>query len=478
MNPAEIAETPGSSTVRARVEARLEEANRADGAPETVRVEWRGQPANFKVVTVPLEDLLYNPETHRIRAQRSHDPVFDAKLAEDPWSKESQDYLHRLLQCKPDNPDATDPDFEKLKEDLQEYGQKDAGIITPSGILVNGNTRCAALRDLNRNVFRAAVLPATATWADIAAVELELQLRKDRRRDYSYINRLIAVHEQTSAGRTPQELGKDFRTTPKMIERDLWVYEFISDAIERSRGELGGGGTTSLRLMDFEGHQETLSELHRSYHKATDTGKAEALRENRLLAIVLGTAKTKVRYVGHDFHNAYLVPKLGEEFAQSGKPVDEAFSLPGLDLGEDLPLLGDEPDTLRARAFTDRVLRARARQAAASQLTAEEASEARTVLEQVKEAVEQGVHEAEWVDRRAKRKSAAAKTLQEAAKLVSESTQQASQARSQDLMEHRALDESLLELATALKKLSRVASRGVEEPGPGLSWLQDAVADL
>ena len=96
----------------------------------------------------------------------------------------------------------------------------------------------------------------------------------------------------------------------------------------------------------------------------------------------------------------------------------------------------------------------------------------------MKDAVEQGVQKAEWATLRAKRKTAAAKTLRDAAELVSESTQQASQARSQDLMEHRALDDSLLELAAALKKLSRVASRGVEEPGPGLSWLQDAVADL
>ncbi|MGQ4267506.1 hypothetical protein [Nocardiopsis changdeensis] len=478
MNPAEIAETPAGSAVRTMVEARLEEARRSGEAPETVRVEWRGQPTNFKVITVPTEVLLYNPATHRIRAQRSHDPVFDARLAEDPWSEESQEYLHKLLRCKPDNPDATDPDFEKLRDDLEAYGQKDAGIITPSGILVNGNTRCAALRDLKERDFRAAVLPATATWADIAAVELELQLRKDRRRDYSYINRLIAVHEQTSAGRTPEELAKAFRTTPKAIKRDLWVYDFISDAIDRSRKRLAGGDETSLRLMDFEGHQETLSELHRSYHQAADAGKAEALRENRLLAIVLGTAKTKVRYVGHDFHNSYLVPALGEEFARPAGPAEEPFSLPGLDLGDGLPLPADDPETLRARAFTDRVLQAKARQAAAPLLTPEESSEARTVLNQVKDAVEQGVQKAEWATLRAKRKTAAAKTLRDAAELIGESTQQASQARSQDLMEHQALDESLLELAAALKKLSRVASRGVDHPGPGLSWLQDAVADL
>lgn len=45
-------------------------------------------------------------------------------------------------------------------------------------------------------------------------------------------------------------------------------------------------------------------------------------------------------------------------------------------------------------------------------------------------------------------------------------------------MHYEALDASLIELAKALKQLSRVASRGVERPGRGLAWLQDAVTDL
>lgn len=477
MNPAEITGMPDRSAVRTMVEARLAEAHKAGGAPETVRVEWRGQPTNFEVVTVPIDVLLYNPQTHRIRAQRSHNPELDAELEKDPWSAVSQQYLHTLLKCKPDNPDITDPDFEKLKDDLEQYGQKDAGIITPSGILVNGNTRRAALQDLNVRDFRAAVLPATADWADIASVELELQLRKDRRRDYSYINRLIAVHEQTSSGVTTQDLAKSFRTTPKMIERDLWVYHFISEAIERSRTELPGGGTAQLRLMDFEGHQETLAELHRSYHKA-DARTAEALKENRLLAILTDTAKTKVRYVLDDFHDAYLAPRLGEGFAEPSSSANKPAGLPGLDLGDTLLLPQEDPGTLRARAITDRVLKAKAKQAAADSLTPGETAETRDVLAQVKEAVEQGVHEAEWTARRAERKAAAAQTLRESAKLVDECTQKIAQARSQGLLEQEALDESLLDLAEALKRLSRHASRGVEKPGPGLSWLQDAVSAL
>jgi hypothetical protein len=79
---------------------------------------------------------------------------------------------------------------------------------------------------------------------------------------------------------------------------------------------------------------------------------------------------------------------------------------------------------------------------------------------------------------RAQRKEAAAEALREATALVRDCTRQVAQARSQDLLEHRALDKSLEELSAALAQLSRHASRGVDNPGPGLSWLQNAVSEL
>ena len=43
------------------------------------------------------------------------------------------------------------------------------------------------------------------------------------------------------------------------LEKDRWVYQLILEAIERS---VTGNGQ-SLRLIDFEDHQEKLRELHR-----------------------------------------------------------------------------------------------------------------------------------------------------------------------------------------------------------------------
>lgn len=472
-----IASTPRGDEIRATVEARLQEARRAGGTTETVRVGLRGQPVNLEVVTMPVADLYYNPRTHRIRAQRAHDPVRSAELEKDPWSQDSQAYLHELLTAKPDNPDTPDPAFGKLKKDLAEFGQNDAGIITHSGILVNGNTRRAALKELTRPNIRVAVLPADASWLDIADVELELQLQTDHRREYSYINRLIAIHEQVSNGRALSEINRSFRTTRESVDRDLWIYSFITDAVERSRTELSDGTPAALRLMDFEGHQESLKELYR-HQKGANRCEADALKESRLLAILMDFAKTKLRFIREDFHGEYLSAKLDDRFAPSDEGSSEDSGIPGFDPGPDLDITEEATTVREARAATDAVLKAKVKQAFASSLTVEEYRETKNLLETVGEALEKGVASAEATARRNKRKVAAAERLTEATGLVQEATQQVAQARSQDLMHHEALDASLIELAKALKQLSRVASRGVERPGRGLTWLQDAVADL
>lgn len=133
---------------RALVRSRLREVKAGSGPRETLTVEWRGQPEHLEVIQMPAGNLYYNPATHRIRAQSSHDPKQAAALADDPWSSESQAYLDRLLQVLPADPARTDPEFDELVASLKEYGQTDPGLITREGILVNGNTRRAGLVQL------------------------------------------------------------------------------------------------------------------------------------------------------------------------------------------------------------------------------------------------------------------------------------------------------------------------------------------
>lgn len=138
---------------------RLKEAIEGDGPRESVTVEWNGRPLHVGVINMPLRDVYYNPATHRIRAQRDHDPVLAKTLESDPWLEESQEYLNRLLVGRPTSPEDPDPDFIALMNSLGEVDQQEPGLITHEGILVNGNTRAAALRKLKKTSIRVGVLP-------------------------------------------------------------------------------------------------------------------------------------------------------------------------------------------------------------------------------------------------------------------------------------------------------------------------------
>ncbi|MFE2550715.1 transcriptional regulator [Streptomyces sp. NPDC059355] len=446
------------------VARRLKESAEADGARETVTVDWNGRPLHVDVIDVPLRSLYHNPATHRIRAQRGHDPKFARGLDEDPWSPESQEYLHRLLVGKPANPDEVDPDFETLAASLKSVDQLEPGLITHEGILVNGNTRAAALRQLKRPSIRVGVLPPSFTWEDINAVELALQLRPDERRDYSYINRLIAMEEQELMGRDAADIARAFHVQVKTFRQERWILSVIKDMIDRSSTPEGG----QLALSDFEGHQENLKELHRTYMKvsAASQERAEQVKENRIVAILLDFAKTKTRLIGADFQADYLEDNLPDLLSADADEVPSAVVIPGL--GVSVPAASDP--VRQARAATDRVLRARALESA-RHLTPEIREAAQREVTEARRGMRRALDEAERDDRLKRVRQTTAERLDDARAAIEQSVVDLVQALGKDSLDEESFDSALLRLKGSMTKLARQASRGVASPGSGVSWL-------
>ncbi|QES48424.1 transcriptional regulator [Streptomyces venezuelae] len=448
------------------VEQRLKEASAGGGLQETLTVEWRTKPMVVQVIDMPIDQVYYNPSTHRIRAQRSFDPDRDLLLAEDPWTPDSQDYLRYLLQALPSNPAKRDGDFDDLKDSLKEYRQNEPGLITRDGILVNGNTRVAALRELGVTSVRVGVLPATCTWADINAVELSLQLRHDTRRPYSYINRLLTIEEQVNQGRPLADIAKDFRIRTATADEDLWVLSCLKDLVTRSKA-----GPAQLKLMDFEDAQEKLRELHRAFAKASkrNPGQADLLKENKLALIVLEFSKTDVRLADEDFRTRYLQRHLPEQLKQA--PAESAGRMiPGLNRA----VRGDSPQVVAAKALTNVLLRAKAVERAPETVSAEEAQQAASVWKQAKEAVEEALVPAGKDARVRKRKQAAPDRLYDAIQSIDQCTTDMALARASRSQDDESLDEAVLALRSSLLKLAREAAR-IEEPGDGVAWLLDAM---
>ncbi|MFC8074671.1 transcriptional regulator [Streptomyces sp. NPDC057307] len=456
---------PLAAANRTRVEERLKEIKATGGVPETLRIEWRGQPLQIEVIDMPVDSLYYNPGTHRIRAQRSHDPLRDRALDEDAWSDESQEYLHHLLQALPSDPSKRDPDFDALLESLRDFKQNDPGLITHDGILVNGNTRRAALKEIGNPSIRVGVLPPSCTWADINAVELSLQLRRDHRRDYSYINRLLAIDEQMSLGRSVADIAREFRTTSPRCEQDMWVLATLNDLVDRSRE-----GDTQLRLLDFEDHQEKLKELHRRYVKdsAVSKERADVMKESRLAAIVLGFSKTDVRLIEPEFKARYLDQRLPEDLkGQAAANVPAPVSIPGLNR----TVRAADAQVAEARALTDSILKVKAVEAAGGELSPERIAAAARTLRAAKDAVEGALEPAGKDARVRKRKQAAPDRLNDASEDLEQCITDLVLSRAASSLDDESFDEAVLRLRDSLAKLAKESARTIKAPGDGVSWL-------
>lgn len=458
---------PSGEDIHAVVSQRLKQAMSEEGAKVTI--DWRGEPRHLYVISMPVDMLYFNPDTHRIRAQRTLDPERNKAIDDDPWGRSAQTYLHDLLRQRPSNPDQTDPEYTALMDELDDLGQREPGIISPHGVLVDGNTRAAALKDLGVQNIRVGVLPDDTTRKDINSVELSLQLRKDRRRDYSYINRLIAIDEELGRGRSEVDVARDFNNKLQTLQRDRWVYKLILDAIDRSRTDEGA----SLRLIDFEQHQEKLRELHRDYTKLamTDPDAAKRLMHSRLALVLLDYPKTTLRLAESDFHTRYLETRLPDGL----KPqvaVSAPVSVPGIP-GATLPV----PSTVAAatEALTNQLLQAKAVANDGANSTPEQVAKAASTMKQARDTFDVAVKLAGQNHELKKRQTAVPERLTDAADHIVQCGNEFAEARAKRALDEEAFDDALIVLRDSLESLARQAGRAFPTPGDGVAWLLDTV---
>lgn len=459
---------PKGEEVKAVIDQRLRQAMTEDGAKITI--DWRGEPRHLYVISMPVDLLYFNPDTHRIRAQRTLDAKRDATIEKDPWGQEAQAYLHDLLRQRPANPDQTDPEYTALMDELDDVGQREPGIVSPYGILVDGNTRAAALIDLGEQNIRVGVLPDDTSRQDINTVELSLQLRKDRRRDYSYINRLIAIDEELGRGRSEADVAKDFNNKLTTLQRDRWVYALILDAIDRSKTDDGA----TLRLIDFEEHQEKLRELHRDFTKLakTDPDSANRLKQSRLAMVLLDYPKTSLRLAEPDFHTRYLESRLPEDLKPEPADAVGSISVPGIP-GATVP--SQSTESAAAEALTNQLLRAKAMARDGRGATPENVAQAAGLMKKARETFDVAVKLAGQNAELVKRQTAVPQRLEDAADYVTQCASEFAEAKAKRALDDNAFDDSLIALRDSLEDLARQAGRTFSAPGEGVAWLLDAV---
>lgn len=197
--------------------------------------DYRGEPIDLKVVSLEIGLPVYRmancrtfSEQQNSMAKKGLDPTFFSKGQE---STEAQSEQHEILRRITKGAKAS---IANIDEVLTLEGQRESILITSTGVVVNGNRRLSAMRELYASDptkyskfshVKCAVLPSDASADDIDDVEAALQARPQTKLDYDWIGEAQLVRRQRQKGRTVDQVAAQLRRKPPEIKNLLQALE-------------------------------------------------------------------------------------------------------------------------------------------------------------------------------------------------------------------------------------------------------------
>jgi hypothetical protein len=276
----------------------------------SLRLPWHDDVRSFPVVELELDAVVLNPNSHRIQAQLESHPQADL-IRSDPFTDEAQELIAEILREQI-------PGFDALRDNLAEDTQRQPGVVSPVGLLVNANRRAVALRDNGAHYIRVAVLPP-ASGDEISDLELSLQVQIDFRQDYTFTNRLLFVDELVNLqNRDIDEVARALNVAASTSERELEKGRSKVNQDTRVLAlirELQRRGAGQPNLTTFDKQEIAFEELDASYQDTfeEDPVGAAGMREARLLGILADVPYRDLRRFDAEALGTYLIPWLEDD---------------------------------------------------------------------------------------------------------------------------------------------------------------------
>ena len=243
---------------------------------------------NERVYKIPLELLRFRKENGRISSSVKTHELLVGPLKD--TDDEAQDRIRRFLREK--DPEKTD----ELKKQLRASGQREPGIITVDGFLINGNRRKVALDELRKQIpendtfttMKVVILPGKGdpggapTVKEIEQIENRYQLQAEGKAEYYAFDAALSIRDKESNGYTlemqmkddPQYQhleGRDFnRAVAKRRKEMLDPLDCIDDYLD-TIGRTGEYSAVSKGLSDREGRWQAFCDLAKSYYSKAST---------------------------------------------------------------------------------------------------------------------------------------------------------------------------------------------------------------
>jgi hypothetical protein len=259
------------------------------GSTRTETIIYKGKVESFPVVSLNIEVPYLNHANSRLRAQLINLPERSYIMAH-PETSKSQDLLSELLK-------KTDK-FNDLKNQLIELSQRQAGVISRDGLLVNGNTRLVALREAGEHYIDVAVLPSDATSEDFFQIEMYLQLTKLEHQDYTFTNELLLVQDLWQKEEQNEFSILQILGWKKSRLKDLHLDLRLLGLVEEFRNLKN----PPIPYEFFDDKKELFKNIDSSMlAMSTDPLEAEKIKQFRFLAISLGLNKDETREINDEF---------------------------------------------------------------------------------------------------------------------------------------------------------------------------------
>lgn len=215
--------------IRQHMKKQEEDAGGKDRLPKE-KITIKGQTDRHPVYKFSIGDLVFNKANGRIKAEVAEKESELGRQLDRFEDIDQKTIKDLLLAIRPD-------ENEKIKEDLRKNGQRESGIITCDGILINGNRRKAILNELYTETkddrfkyLDVHVLPSDITKAELWLIEAGIQMSAPQQLDYSPINQLLKLREGTRAGLEIDDMAsRIYGISREKIEADLQRLELIDE---------------------------------------------------------------------------------------------------------------------------------------------------------------------------------------------------------------------------------------------------------
>ncbi len=197
--------------------------------------DFRNQKMQLKLVRVAQDVLVYRMENFRTYIDQ-HSYINRESLPSDFFlagqENESVQQLQHVILAKLAKKGVADSIIPVI-DVLRAEKQREPILITSRGVVVNGNRRLAAMRELYDEDSAAfpefshvdcLVLPADATPEEIVDIEARLQAKPETKLDYDWIGDSLLVQKLIDLGRTIPQVAERLNRKPAEIKNALAAF--------------------------------------------------------------------------------------------------------------------------------------------------------------------------------------------------------------------------------------------------------------